>query len=174
MIEGVVGQTLLLDLMLTDGDFSKYPRAAIFDAVGFLVTIIDLVHVSAGLYQISWVPTTAGHYSIRYVIYADPAHTTVDVSYERSADHVLIRALDQDTAFQKVLGHLGENVRDDVLTYDSNSRPLTFRRRIFPTRAAANASTPGGTGEGEIFTILGSSAHFDAARWETLLRTLEP
>lgn len=173
MIEGVVGQALLLELSLSDGSAAKYPRARIYDATGALQTTVDLTHVSGGLYRGSWAVPVLGQYVAHYTVYADAPHTVVDATYDRVLDHLLIRALDQDTVFQKVLGHLGENVRDDVLTYDVNNRPLTFRRRIFASKAAALASTPGGTGEGEIVTVLGAAAHFDAAKWETLLRTLE-
>lgn len=68
-------------------------------------------------------------------------------------------------------GDGGLNVRDDALTYDGNDRPLTLRRRIFADAATANASTPGGTGEGEIATVTISATHVTASQWQSLLRT---
>jgi hypothetical protein len=75
-------------------------------------------------------------------------------------------------ALAAAFGNAGGNVRDDALTYDANDRPLTLRRRIFPDAATANASTPGGVGEGELITVTMSAVQIDAAKWETLLRTI--
>ena len=75
-------------------------------------------------------------------------------------------------ALAAAFGNAGGNVRDDALTYDANDRPLTLRRRIFPDAATANASTPGGVGEGELITVTMSAIQIDAAKWETLLRTI--
>ena len=173
MIEAVISQPLLLELALTDGVSSKFPRAKVYTDIGALVATIDLPHIASGLYQGTWTPSTTGQFNVHYTVFSDAGHTIADVTYERVADHVLVRALDQDLAFRKLLGHHGENTRDDVLTYDANNRPLTFRRRVFASKAAALASTAGGTGEGEILTVSGAATHFDAARWETLLRVLE-
>ena len=174
MIEAVVGQALRLELSLTDRVTTRFPRAIVYNELNAAIATIDLAHVADGLYAGSWTPTTTGQRSIHYTTFSDVPRTSVDATYESVVDHLVVRALDQDVSFQKILGHLGENIRDDVLTYDANNRPLTFRRRLFATKAAAMASTPGGVGEGEIFTVLGSATHFDVARWETLLRTLEP
>lgn len=174
MIETVVGQPLLLQLSLTDGVTDRYPRARVYNELDAVIATVDLHHVDGGLYHGSWTPSVIGRRSIRYTIYSDVGHTAVDLTYERVVEHCRVTQYDPDLSFQKLFGYSGENVRDDVLTYDANNRPLTFRRRIFASKAAALASTPGGTGEGEIATILGSAQHFDAARWETLLRTLEP
>jgi len=90
-------------------------------------------------------------------------------------DEALTGHLGASTAGQALmaaLGNAGGNVRDDALTYDGNNRPLTLRRRIFPDAATANASTPGGIGEGEILSVTITAAHVDAAQWQTLLRTI--
>ncbi len=87
---------------------------------------------------------------------------------EPAADHVMAGSIGE--AILLASGHAGLHVRDDALTWDANDRPLGFRRRIFPDRATAEASTPGGTGEGEIATILVDATHITAARWESLLR----
>jgi hypothetical protein len=75
-------------------------------------------------------------------------------------------------ALTMALGNSGGQVRDDALTWDANDRPLTLRRRIFPDAITANASTPGGTGEGELLTVTIDASHIDAARWQSLLRTV--
>jgi len=175
-VEGYVGQPVLLELALADRASGKYPRARIFDSSGVQLGVpIPMVPVPAvsGLYRASWVSGAAGQYSAFYDVYADAGFTVME-DYEPGLDMVRVHVTDPDVGFQRTLGHLGENVRDDVLGYDANNRPLSFRRRIFPDKATADASTPGGTGEGEIATIVGAAAHFDPARWETLLRTVLP
>lgn len=173
MIEGVLGESLVLGLGLSDGAVDKFPRAEVYDGAGALVATVDLVHAANGMYRAAYAPAAAGRFSVHLRVYSDAPRTTIAGQYERVLEDLTVRAISQDVAFAKILGHLGENVRDDVLTYDANKRPLTFRRRIFASKGDAIASTPGGTGEGEIVTVLGSSSHFDSARWESLLRTLE-
>jgi hypothetical protein len=87
---------------------------------------------------------------------------------EPVADHYAAGSVGE--ALLLAAGHAGLAVRDDALTWDANDRPLGFRRRIFPDSATAAASTPGGTGEGEIATIIVDASHVTAARWESLLR----
>lgn len=95
----------------------------------------------------------------------------VDAIFDESlAGHLATGTAGQ--ALAAAFGNAGGNVRDDALTYDANDRPLTLRRRIFPDAATANASTPGGVGEGEIMTVTISATQIDAAKWETLLRTV--
>ena len=99
----------------------------------------------------------------------DPAG--VDAIFDESlAGHLATGTAGQ--ALAAAFGNAGGNVRDDALTYDANDRPLTLRRRIFPDAATANASTPGGVGEGELITVTMSAVQIDAAKWETLLRTI--
>jgi hypothetical protein len=176
VIEGYAGQALLLELVLADRTTGKYPRARILDDAG--VQIGSPVNLSASpaagwAYYGAWTPPSAGQFFAVFDVYDDVGHTTLS-AYDSGVDHLRIHTLEQDLSFQKLLAHQGENVRDDVLTYDVNNRPLTFRRRIFATKSAADASTAGGTGEGEIATIVGTATHFSAATWETLLRTLQP
>lgn len=172
MVEGVVGIPLLLELSLTNGDTSRFPRAEIYTELGVLLTTLDLVHVANGLYRVLWTSSIPAQYAVHYTVFTDAGHTLGASAFDRVVDHIIIRSQSQDDSFRAILGHLGQNVRDDVLTYDANSRPIALRRRIFASAADALASTPGGVGEGEILTITGSALHFDAARWETLLRTV--
>ena len=176
MTEGYVGLPVLLELALIDRATGKFPRARITDDAGVQIGVpvnLSPTPPMAWVYTGTWIPPAAGQYSATFETYNDAGFTTLS-THEPAIEHLLIHRLEQDATFQKLLGHSGENVRDDVLAYDANMRPLTFRRRIFPDKATADASTPGGTGEGEIATVVGAATHFDAARWETLLRTLSP
>lgn len=176
-MEGYAGQALILELSLVDRSATKFPRARVFNAAGSLVAgpfSLTAVAGAAGLYKATWTPGAAGYFVAFFDVF-DDAGFTIPAPYDVASEPVRIHALQQDLSFQKLLGHSGENVRDDVLAYDGlTNRPLTFRRRIFPDAATAAASTPGGTGEGEILTVTGTATHFDAARWETLLRTAVP
>lgn len=174
MLEGYVGSPLPLLLTLADRDGSKFPRAQILDdsgtQVGPSINLTASPSIS-GVYVGAWTPATAGMFAVYYDVFDDIGHTILS-GYDPSTEDIRVHQLAQDLSFQKLLGHSGENVRDDVLSYDPVTfRPLTFRRRIFPDAATAASSTPGGTGEGEIATITGAATHLDASRWETLLRT---
>jgi len=61
-------------------------------------------------------------------------------------------------------------IRDDALTFNASSKLLTARRRVFPDKATADASTAGGAGEGEIATFNVTATHASATQWESLLR----
>lgn len=175
MGEAAVGVPVLLELATADRATGLFARAAITDEAGDLVTAVSLTASSFAdwLYVAAWTPTLRGDFSVTYEVFQD-ALFTVPTEHEPAVDHILVRSAPLDTSLSRVLGHLGENVRDDVLGYDANNRPLSFRRRIFPDKATADASTPGGSGEGEVATIQGLATHFDPARWETLLRTVTP
>jgi hypothetical protein len=176
MIAGTVGVPVLLELALADRATGMFPRVLISDSTGTQVgSPADLTASSEAswMYVGTWTPPTVGQFSALFQVYTDVGHTLTSV-HSPEIEHIQVSAVDAGTALVRILGHAGENVRDDALTYDLNKRPLTFRRRIFPDAATAAASTPGGTGQGEIATIMGVASHFDAAEWETLLRTYTP
>lgn len=192
MIEGVLGNPLLLELVLTDRESGLFPRAKIIDPSGAQVApVMDMTESPAwpGLYQAEWPnPSSAGHFSIVFEVWQDAGHT-VAADYEAAVQHVLIvdpqaavdNILDGSLAGHTIPGSVGEAlkiafadgggaVRDDALSYDGNDRPVVLRRRIFPDAATAAASTPGGTGEGEIITISVNAQHTTPERWLSLLR----
>jgi hypothetical protein len=159
MIEAITGEPI--------------PLATIYNAANTVVAVVDLLHVAGGLYRALHTPANAGHYCVQYVIFSDAGRTVISIGFERTSETMLVRGTNPDIAFSRILGHLGENVRDDVLSYDPNNRPLLIRRRIFASKAVAEASTIGGLGEGEICVITGTAEHFDALKWESLLRVKE-
>lgn len=196
MIQGEPGVPLLLSLMLDDGQSGRYPRAKIIDSDGIQVgSPIDLTEAVAfsGLYQGEWATPVSGDYAAAFEVYSDAGYTTL-ADYVLTSDHIRIRsnsvdlnATAIDAIWDEVLsGHLADGsagrslfaaggmaglyIRDDAVTYDSNDRPTKVRRRWFTTSAAAQASTPGGTGEGEVLTVEGDATHISASRWQSLLR----
>lgn len=92
MIQGFVEDSLLLELMLADGDTGMFPRATVYNDAGALQATIDLTHVALGLYQGLWTSPTAGHFSVAFVVYSNSGHTTVSNKYDRTAEHVLVVA----------------------------------------------------------------------------------
>ena len=188
MIEVEAASAVLLELALKDGSVNFYPRAEVYDSASSLVTTVNLAHVAGGLYQGTLPAQAVGQYSVIFLTYSDPGHTTL-AGFERVSEHIQwvltvgervwteailahVSAGSAAEALFSAFGNAGGNVRDDALAYDGNSRPVTLRRRIFPNAATANASTIGGTGEGEIITVTISAAHVDATKWSTLLRTI--
>ena len=190
MILGVVSQPVLLTLVLADEAAGFFPQVTVYDDTGAIDTgPIDMSDRGGGLYQATITASaTAGDFSAVFLTYQDALHTTRS-EHEAATEQLRIEdwqavtdaVLDESLSAHLGAGSVGEallaafgdaggHVRDDALTYDGNSRPLTLRRRIFASAAAAAASTPGSTGEGEIMTITISAAHVDAAEWQTLLR----
>lgn len=195
MSEGLVGSPVLVELVLDDRAGGKFPRARIIDSTGAQIgTPLLLVGAPAwtGLYQAEWASPVAGQFSVVFEVYED-AGFTIQSDYVPTVEH--LRVLDPNDAISSLLdaplaGHLtagsvgealkiafadgGGAVRDDAITYDANDRPLTLRRRIFPDAATAAASTPGGTGEGEVITISVNASHLSPSRWQSLLRRRTP
>lgn len=176
MLIGYTGVAVTLRLVLGDRTVDKYPRARVCDSSGVIVgSAINMTAVGSfsGLYTCTFTPAAAGQFTVMFDVYSDSGHTTL--VYEPAIEPLRVYDLDLDTVLGRLLGHAGENVRDDVLTTDPvTGQPLTFRRRLFATKAAANASTPGGTGEGEIATFTCSATYSDAIHWDTFLRVKEP
>lgn len=94
MLVGSINQSLLLELVLTDGNSTRFPRVTVYNSGGALVATVDLTNTTDGLYQGSYTPTTLGHFSALYTVYSDAGHTTVAPQYDRVADHIFIQAED--------------------------------------------------------------------------------
>lgn len=178
-ILAAAGDTIPLALVVEDGATTLFPVARVFSSAGAPVgSPIDLLHVSAGFYLASFIVPAAEKYVVRYDIFADALHTQ-DLSSRRGKGEDLIIA-DIDTVFgaavadavwdapraaHGIVGSFGEalrtifgvsakaNFRIDDMVYDAQAFLLTARLRVFPDATTAAASTPGGTGEGEIHTL---------------------
>lgn len=196
MIQGEPNVPILLSLQLDDGRRGKYPRVKIMDTDGVQVgSPIELNESIAfdGLYQGLWTTQSAGDFTAGYEVFDDEDHLVLS-DYILAAENIRVRLNAVDLTsnavsaiWDEVLsGHLsdgsagrslfasggmaGLHVRDDAINYDSNDRPTKVRRRWFATSEAAQASTPGGTGEGEVLTVEGDATHISASRWQSLLR----
>lgn len=196
MIQGEPGIPLLLELMLVDRTSSVYPRARIIDDAGSQIgSPIDLSPAPgfSGLYQGQWLIPVAGDFSAAFEVFQDAGYSAL-ADYEPTVEHIRIRepavdlsAAAVDSIWDELLsshlidgsagralfasgGMAGLHIRDDAVTYDVNDRPTKVRRRFFTSAASAAASTPGGTGEGEVLTIEGDATHISATKWQSLLR----
>jgi hypothetical protein len=81
------GSNLVLNVLLTDGNASKYPLAYIYNS--FMTEIVgspaQLTYVGQGLYSNLGVNVPDGRYVVVMVVYDDPAHT-IPSRYGRSSD----------------------------------------------------------------------------------------
>lgn len=182
------GETFSLSVQLASRETNKFPLARLYaDGIPYSFPVA-LSHISDGFYSAT-ASAVVGVYDVVIEIYNDAIHTILS-DYQPSTETVVVEDW-ADTAnavlsadvnsnlnpgtvgemLASLAGEVGLHVRDDALAYDTNDRPLSFRRRIFPDAATAASSTPGGTGEGEIITINVNATHSSASRWSTLLRT---
>ena len=91
VITGIIGDALLLELGLSDGNVGKFPRVTLYAADTALEATVDLVHTAAGMYQGTYVPAALGHFSASYIVYNEVGRTTIATEYEQTADHVFVR-----------------------------------------------------------------------------------
>lgn len=79
----VVGQTIPCTLQLKDRATGKFPRAIVRDNSGSTLSVLNLTHVSSGLYQDhSTTMTNVPSVTVQYIVYSDSGHTTIDTAYE--------------------------------------------------------------------------------------------
>ena len=166
-----------VSLTLEDGNTGQYPNVQLIDSTGALIgSPVDLDHAHDGTYVgvIPALPATLGYYHLHFAVWADVSRTISSSVYSRDNEILLIQTQANDIAaavWEEALadhiaaGTMGQamsvllgisaksNMRFDNAVYDSNGFMTSARMRVFPDSATASASTQGGTGEGEIFTL---------------------
>jgi len=92
MIEVDTGSTALLELVLVDGDTSRFPQVEIYDSAGVAIgaSPVDLTSTAGGLYQGTVAAPAAGAYSCIFITYSDAGHTTLVGNIERVSDHLRV------------------------------------------------------------------------------------
>jgi len=100
-----LGNPLPLELLLSDGDATKFPQAIVRDiATGTPVagSPFDLTHLGEGLYRYtSFTPTATGNFRAVFIVYEEVGHTTESVAYPRSTDSFEVR--DKLLTFKKFI-----------------------------------------------------------------------
>lgn len=81
-----LGSQIPLQLELSDGLSTMYPRAVLYKADGTVHATVDLAHVANGLYEndAQTMPSSA-YVSAVYIVYSDAGHTTL-APYQRSIE----------------------------------------------------------------------------------------
>lgn len=81
-----VGDTIYLELQLSNGATDKYPRAYVRNTAGAEISgsPVDLVHVSGGLYTNSdlQMPST-DQVTAQFKVFSDSGHTSEDTTFEK-------------------------------------------------------------------------------------------
>lgn len=148
MIPVKLSEPALLELVLTDGNESMYPRAFIYAAGGSTpLATADLVHKAQGRYYAEWTPTATGMFSAVFLTYSDAARTIVSIVYGRALEQIQVsqNALDDLAAtLARVLGLVHENAFIDNMVY-ANGVLVTARVRVFNSGATCAAATDGGS-----------------------------
>lgn len=168
LIIATAGDSVTLSLVLGDGGTGMYPTAYVYDEAGSLDATVDLSHTSLGRYAGSFT-VGSGRFFAHYVVYSDAGRTTVSPLYQADQDTITTELASQvwdaprsgvtvagsmGEAVRLMLGSIGKaNYRIDNAVYDANSFMTSCRLRVFPDSATATASTAGGSGEGELYTV---------------------
>jgi hypothetical protein len=165
------GESIPLTLTLETGLATLFPRAQLLDPVGAAVGApVALTPVAGqdGTYIASiTLPSTAGHYTVRYNVYTDAGFTslsTLDLPTEETivlADvatdvwrvlrNVTVPSGSYGEAMKALLGISGKaNYRIDKMTYAPNRFLQNAKLRVFPDEATATASTSRASGNNDL------------------------
>jgi hypothetical protein len=175
LILAAPGSSARLSLTLPKPISSLFPQALIYNASDALVATVNLgATAPAGRYTgVFSVPSTPGKFTVHYNTFTDAGRTTLSKRFGADQDVVISDfavALAPDVwnvlttaagtagtygeAVKLLLGSIGKaNYRIDNMVYDTNGFLQAARIRVFPNAVIAAASTSGGTGEGELYTI---------------------
>lgn len=176
-ILAVPGQDIPLWLTHEARDPTLYPLAYVYDESLTLTDTVPMSHVGNGVYVTTWTVPSAQKFMIDYQMFVDPGHTTPAEVVGAAQDFVQADdpSASPSEVAQAVWGALtGSHVasgsfgrllrvlasvagkqffRLDNIVYNTQGFMTQGRLRIFPDSASASASTPGGTGEGELEVI---------------------
>lgn len=177
MLTAGPGSSVGVSLTLEDGNTGQYPNVQLVDSTGALIgSPIDLDHAHDGTYVgiIPAAPLTTGYYHLHFAVWADISRTIPSSVYSRDNEILVVETQtteiasavwDQLVDNNQVAGSFGQaikilmgisaksNMRFDNAVYDSNGFMTSARIRVFANSTDATNSTPGGTGENEIFTL---------------------
>jgi hypothetical protein len=97
MLQVVVGEAWPIELQLGDGDTGKFPQAEVCTpGVALPIATLDLAHLAGGRYANTYT-FIAGNFEVRYVVYSDAAHTSIDYDYQIVLEDVVSQVNDLDS-----------------------------------------------------------------------------
>lgn len=68
-------------LQLSSGEINLFPTATVYDIAGNLLSVVNLFHVSAGLYRNDFPILPTSVYIIQFKVYTDSGHTIASLNY---------------------------------------------------------------------------------------------
>lgn len=93
-----VGETLRLNLQLSDGSTAQFPRVVLRDSAGAAISgsPADLSHIGGGLYENSSVsfPASTNIVTAQYTVYSDSGHTTINNNYTQELENFYLSEVD--------------------------------------------------------------------------------
>jgi hypothetical protein len=102
-----------IQLMLSDGVTGKYPQARVFleDEV-IPVATLNLVDLGDGRYAVDYTFTSIGHYFVKYSVYSDSGHSTLDTTYTFELEDILVEANNLDSLPTSIFSFMVDSVRN--------------------------------------------------------------
>lgn len=93
-----LSEQVTLFLQLFDEDITQYPQATIINSNGSVTATKNLTAVAgvAGKYSITHVFNVIGDYSIKYAVYSDAGHTTLNNKYQIADEVFRVTALESN------------------------------------------------------------------------------
>lgn len=152
MLRATLNEPVPLQIFVPDGRTDLFARVRVVDAAGTPVTTLYPLHQTAGLYSVTWQPSSEGYFSAIYDLYLDAGLTTM-AEYERSAE--VIEVSSDKTNIARLLGLHHENSLLDQQVYTANGRLSAARLRMYNSAAAlaaASATSPNGGTDGLLYT----------------------
>ena len=88
MNRAIVGDEIAIVLQIVDGATDQYPQAIISDNEGNILTTLDLVHETNGLYVTAspYTMPDKPYIKVVYIVWSDASHTTESSIYLRDLD----------------------------------------------------------------------------------------
>lgn len=174
-MRGRVGTSVPIVWQGRTTDTGLFPRARVLtaagaEAAGSPISLTEIGGNFPGAYRGSWTIPAGAYFVVIVTVYTDAGFTqvstlhdgtTIDIDVEDSTTAAELMGtaitghptVSVSQALSALFGFAARgNVRLDNFVYDANGFLTSVRARNFATAAAAQASTDGGSGQGEIST----------------------
>jgi len=121
----VVGQTVKLDIVLTDGVTDQFPQALLYDALNTLIAAspVNLAHIAGGLYSATFQMPATTKVTASISIYSDAARTTLNPAYNLAIDEFI--AVIFSAGLEILIGTIDEPTDEITGTIDEPTDEIT-------------------------------------------------